>query len=125
MDAKQVGDQLVELCRKGGNLEAISTLYADDIVSVEAASMPGMPAEARGIDAVRKKNEEWMENHGIDSVTIEGPFPHGGDRFAVQFDYQVTPKSGPRKDQQMRMQEIAVYEVRDGKIVREEFYYTT
>jgi len=122
MDAKQVGEKLVELCRRGGNLEAISTLYGDDIVSVEATAVPGMEAEARGIDAVRKKNEWWIENHGVHSVNISGPFPHG-DRFAVLYDYEITPKIGPKKDERVKMQEIAVYQVRDGKIVREEFYY--
>ena len=124
MDAKQVGERLVELCRKGGNLEAVSTLYDKDIVSVEAMSGPDMPAETRGIDAVQKKNEWWLENHGVHSVNISGPFPHG-DRFAVLYDYEITPKVGPKKDERVKMQEIAVYEVRDGKIVREEFFYAS
>ena len=124
MDAKEVGEKLVELCRRGGNLEAVTTLYDKDIVSVEAMSRPGSSGETRGIDAVHKKNEEWIEGHGIHSVNIVGPFPHG-DRFAVLYDYDVTPNSGPMKDQRMKMQEVAVYEVRDGKIVREEFYYNS
>lgn len=122
MDTKQVAERLVELCRRGGNLEAVSTLYDDDIVSVEAVASPGGPAEAHGIDAVRRKNEWWIENHGVESVNIVGPFPHG-DRFAVLYDYDITPKTGPKKGERVKMQEIAVYEVRNGKIVREEFYY--
>ena len=35
MDAKQVGMKLVEFCRNGLNLDAISSLYSPDIVSVE------------------------------------------------------------------------------------------
>ena len=124
MDAMQVGEKLVELCRQGENVQAVATLYDKDIVSVEAMSGPDMPAETRGVDAVRQKNEWWIENHGVHSVNIQGPFPHG-DRFAVLYEYDITPKAGPMKDQRTKMQEIAVYEVRNGKIVREEFFYRT
>ena len=40
MDTKQIGTKLVELCRSGKNLDAISALYSRDVVSVEAAANP-------------------------------------------------------------------------------------
>ena len=123
METKQVAEKLVELCKQGKNLEAIDTLYSPDIVSVEAMSMgPEMPAELRGIDAIRGKNQWWFENNEIHSAQVTGPFPHN-DRFAVMYDYDTTPKDGPTKGQRTKMQEVALYTVNDGKIVREEFYY--
>ena len=121
MDAKQVGMKLVEFCRNGLNLEAISSLYSPDIVSVEAMGAAEMPAEQHGIDKVAK-NKWWYENHEIHHARAEGPFPHQ-DRFAVIFDYEVTPKSGPFTGKRNRFQEVALYTVKDGKIVREEFFY--
>lgn len=51
---------------------------------------------------------------------MEGPWPHGDDRFAVRFTYDITNKpSGMR----MQMDEIGVFTVADGKVVREEFFY--
>jgi ketosteroid isomerase-like protein len=123
MDTKEVGEKLVALCREGKNVEAVDTLYGPDIVSVEAVSMPDMPAEMNGIDAVRGKNQWWLDNHEIHSASAEGPYPHG-DKFAVKYAYDVTSKAGPMAGNRMKMDEVAVYTVRDGKIVREEFFYS-
>ncbi len=122
MDTKQVGETLVELCRQNKNLEAIDTIYDHDIVSVEAQSMPEMPAEMRGIDAIRGKNQWWFDNHEVHSAETKGPYVNG-DRFAVDFNYDITPKTGPMEGKRHNMQEVAIYTVADGKIVREEFFY--
>ena len=118
----EIGKKLVELCQQGKNQEATATLYAKDIVSVEAAGNPSMPAEARGIDAVNAKGKWWNDNHTVHSATAEGPYPHGSDRFAVRFSYDVTNKPSNKR---MKFDEIAVFTVKDDKIVREEFYYVT
>src|SRR5436190_23253131 len=120
MDTKQVGEKLVGLCREGKNMEAIDALYGSDVVSVEPMSGPDMPAETRGIDAIRGKNQWWFDNHEIHSSSAEGPFPHG-DRFAVKYHYDATAKAGPAAGQRFSMDEMALYTVKDGKIVREEF----
>jgi ketosteroid isomerase-like protein len=121
-DTKAVGKKLVELCRKGMNLDAISSLYSPDIVSVEAIGVEAVPAEMRGIDKVVAKNKWWYENNEVHHASAEGPFPHR-DRFAVIFRYDATAKAGPRKGQRGKFEEVAVYTVKNGKIVREEFFY--
>ena len=121
-DAKAIGHKLVHFCRNGLNLEAISTLYSPEIVSVEAMGSDAAPAEIRGIDQVVGKNKQWYANNEIHHASAEGPFPHH-DRFAVIFHYETTAKEGPRKGQRAEFEEVAVYTVKDGKIVREEFYY--
>lgn len=121
-DAVEVGQQLVDLCRQGKNLEAISTLYSPEIVSLEAHATPDYPAEMRGIDQVIEKNQRWLDSTEVHSATAEGPFPHN-DRFAVKYHFDITPRNGPFAGQRIQMDEIAVYTVEDGKIVREEFFY--
>lgn len=121
-DARSIGKKLVEYCRNGLNLEAISTLYSRDIVSVEAASTPDFPGEIRGIDNVVAKNKKWYDMNEVHHAAADGPFPHG-DKFAVIFRYETTAKEGPRKGQRSKFEEVAVYTVKDGKIVREEFFY--
>jgi len=119
MDTKAVADKLVALCREGKNFEAIDSLYSNDIVSVEARGSETMPAEMRGIDAIRGKNQWWFENNEVHSASTEGPMVNG-DRFTVIYDFDVTAKpSGER----MKMKEVALYTVDGGKIVREEFFY--
>lgn len=127
-DVKTVGERLVELCRQGNNRQAIEELYADDIVSVEACDMPasddcpgGSSRTIEGIDAVLGKTDWWYENHTVHSGACRGPYCHRPDRFAVVFNYDVTFKPA---NQRMQMEEVGVYTVRDGKVSREEFYYT-
>lgn len=121
-DTQAIGKKLVEYCRNGLNLDAISSLYSPDIVSVEAVGSDEMPAEVRGIDKVVEKNKWWYDNHEIHHASAEGPFPHR-DRFAVIFHYEATVKKGPRKEQRIKFEEVALYTVKGGKIVREEFFY--
>lgn len=123
-DVLTVGRELVDLCRRGKYLEAVERLYAPDIVSVEASGDETMPAEMRGIDAVRGKGEWWLANHEVHGSEAKGPFPHG-DRFAVFFTMDVTSKTGPFAGKRMQFEEVALYTVKDGKIVREEFFYDT
>ena len=121
MSAKEIGQKLVALCREGKNLESINTLYAEGVESVEAAPPPaGGERVTKGIEGVRGKNQWWADNHEIHSASVNGPYPHGDDRFAVRFEYDITNKpSGMR----MQMDEVGVFHVADGKIVREEFFY--
>jgi len=116
-----IAKKLVELCKQGKNQEAMETLYAPDIVSVEAMGMPNLPAEVRGREAVFAKGKWWYDNHVVHAATCEGPYPHG-DRFIVRFSYDITNKPTNTRRQ---MDEMALFTVKDGKIVREEFFYVT
>lgn len=121
--ARQVGEALVTHCRQGKNQEAMDALYHNDIVSVEAMAMPGSPSsrETKGVEACKKKGQMWQSMNEVHSATIEGPFMHGEDRFAIYFSYDITPKATGKR---MHMMEVGVYWVKDGKVTREEFYYT-
>jgi hypothetical protein len=123
MSAHEVGKKLVSYCQQGDNLKAIEELYADDVTSIEAMDDGTTPREMKGKDAVRGKNEWWIGNHEIHSASVQGPYPHD-ERFAVLFSFDVTAKDGPMKGQRMQMEEVALYTVDNGKIAREEFFYT-
>ena len=119
MSVSQVANGLAALCREGRFLDAVDRYYSDDIVSVEPIGSPEMPAEQKGIEAVKGKNEWWVENHEVHELAVRGPYI-GDEGFAVHFNLDVTAKmTGDR----MQFQEVALYTVRNGKIVREEFYY--
>lgn len=119
MTTMEIARKLVELCKQGKNSEALDTLFGEDAVSVEAIEMPGGQKETRGLAGIRGKGEWWVNNHEVHSASVTGPWPHD-DRFIVGFQYDVTNKpSGNR----MKMDETALYTVRNGKIVREEFFY--
>ncbi len=117
---REVADELVHNCKTGNEMHGLETLYHPDAVSVEAGAPPGESREKAGVEAIRGKHHWWKENAEVHSASVEGPFPHGDDRFAVIFDMDVTMKGA---DQRMAMREVAVYHVKDGKITREEFFY--
>jgi len=117
-----VAEELADLCRAGQNLEAISKLYSPNIVSIEPVGSLDMPAEMRGIDAIRKKNEWWYANNEIHSVEANGPFIGHGDQFAMNYTWDVTAKQTGKR---IKMTEMALYTVQNGKIAREQFFYHT
>lgn len=119
MKTHEIAARLVALCREGRNLEALDTLYHPDAVSVEAGETPGMAREQRGLAAIKAKGAWWVENHEIHSAIVAGPWPHD-DRFIVGFKYDVTNRPS---GQRMQIEEMALYTVSGGKVVREEFFY--
>lgn len=118
----EVGQRLVALCRENRHVDAVNELYAPNVVSVEAMEYPGMPRRHEGIEAIRKKNQGWLDNHTVHANTVEGPYPHG-DRFIVHYKMDVTSKAGPMAGRRMQVEEAALYTVRDGKVAQEEFFY--
>lgn len=121
MTTIEIATKLVELVRAGKNHEVIETLYAPDITSVEAGAPPGGSAEVKGVKACFEKAKQWQARMELHGAKIEGPFPNG-DRFAVFFEYDVTPRAGGKR---FAMREVALYTVKADKVVREEFFYTT
>ena len=117
MSTEEVAWKLVEFCREGEWIKAVSTLYADDIVSVEAEPIGEMPAEMRGLEAVLGKAKWFMESNEIHMCKVGDPFV-ARDTFVVQYDLDVTDKAS---QQRAEMSEVAIYTVREGKVAREEF----
>lgn len=117
---KTVADALVA-ANTSGELEALlNDYYAADAVSVEAAQGEGMPRTAEGLEAIRGKHAWWAGAMEMHDSTTEGPFLFEPDRFAVRFTMDVTNRETGDRIQGV---EIAVYTVKDGKIVREEFFW--
>ena len=119
MTTEQVAKKLVELCKQGKAMEAVQSLYSQDVVSVEATPTPDGIREMKSLQAKLGKMQWWEANHDIHTATVEGPLTAGA-HFSVRFIYDMTFKpTGKRAN----MDELGVYQVKDGKIVREEYFY--
>jgi hypothetical protein len=120
MTVMDIGRKLIELVKAGKAHEAIETLYAPDIVSVEAGGPPGQSRVVTGIAACLEKGQQFRARMEVHRQDAEGPFPHD-DRFAVVLRYEVTPRApgGTRTT----VTEVALYTVVGDKIAREEFFY--
>ena len=99
-------------------MEAQEELFSEDAESVEPAHSPGLQT-VKGLDNIRKKGEMFNsmveEMHGgyVGEPIVAGNF------IAVAMGMDVTMKGAGRS----KMDEICVYQVKDGKIIREEFFY--
>jgi hypothetical protein len=111
-----VGRSLVELARAGRGAEVERKWWAPGVVSVEGL---GVSMEWVGSRAAHRKGADWEADHVVHGVEIEGPFV-GASGFAVRFKMDIETKSTGQRE---KMEEVGVYTVKDGKIVREEFMY--
>src|ERR1700753_3759611 len=114
MSTQEIAQDPVALCKRGQFGEAGEKYWAEDVLSVEAG---GEMAESRGKDAARGKGEWWNAHHDIHEVQVEGPYVNG-DEVAVRFVMDVTFKDN---GQRMKMDEVALYRLKDGKIAEERF----
>jgi hypothetical protein len=119
MSVTEIANRYVDLCKKGEFHACLDELFADDAVSVEAFAPPGSDPVATGLAAIRAKGEWWFNNHEVHSGEVFGPYPNG-NRFAVRFAFDITNKASKAR---VKMDEIGLFTVENGKIVREEFFY--
>ena len=118
MTTQEVADKLVGYCRKGQFDEAMTELYAQNIVSIEPKGTPMERAE--GYEAVLQK-AEFFNNMVSEYHGNEVSEPLVADNFfSCRMKMDATFKEGGRQT----MEEICLYEVENGKIVKEEFFYT-
>lgn len=119
MTTQQVADKLVSYCKQGDWDAAQTELYANDSVSIEMPGAPNFPPRTEGLKAIIQKGKTWegmVETfHGI---KVEGPIV-AGDHFSCTMKMDVTMKGIPR----MLNEEIGIFQVKDGKIVSEQFFY--
>ena len=90
------------------------SLYADSVESEEAGQLP-----TYGIEAIKQKTEQWNKMVS-DSKWHARNLWADGQTVIIEWEAQLVLRPGNRK---ALFREIAVHEVRNGKIVRERFYY--
>ncbi|RIL08133.1 MAG: hypothetical protein DCC71_00625 [Proteobacteria bacterium] len=112
----EVAQAVVPLLRSGAAHEVESAWLAPGVESVEGA---GVALAWSGKPAVLAKYRAWEADHEIHSMQVDGPWV-GATGFALRYAIDVTQKSTGQRSQ---MEEIAVYTVKNGKIVREEFHF--
>lgn len=118
MSTKEIANRLVELCRTGQWEAAQKELYADNCVSIEPK---GSPAElVEGLDAIIKKGEQFNEMvEKFNSLEVSEPLV-AENFFTITMNLDADFKGMGR----VVMEEVCVYEVVNGKIVKEQFFFT-
>lgn len=113
----QIANRLVELVRAGQNQQAYEELFADDAVSAEPAHT-GIP-DAVGKSAILEKLEMLtmmimeMYGSGCSDPVVAGRY----FSCSMWMDAEMMGRD------RAKIEEIALYETREGKIIRESFFF--
>jgi len=119
MTTQEVANRLVELCREGKNEQAVKELYAPEIVSVEPEGAPNRIV--KGLAGIAEKGMQFQNMiENINSSYVSDPLV-AENFFSISMLMNVKMKGVPVD---VDMDEICVYTVNNGKIVKEEFFYT-
>lgn len=114
----EIAARFNELAQQEKWFEIQDELFSDDVKSIDP---PGSPyfGYAEGKANVRKKGEDFIkkieEFHGARTTVPV----IGGNHFAVGREVDITVQGHGR----IQMNEIMLYEVKDGKIISEQFFY--
>jgi hypothetical protein len=118
MTTQQVAARFNELAQQEKWFEIQDELFADDVRSVDPQNSPYFKY-AEGKCNVRKKGEDWVKRiqaahrrHTAEPIVA-------GNHFAVGRQVDITVESFGR----IKIDEIMLYEVKDGQIVLEQFFY--
>ncbi len=117
MNVEQIANQLVSYCRTGQYEQAHQELYAETAVSIEPDFAPRPRTE--GMEGIRAKGQAWAEMvQEVHNSQVSDPIC-AGNHFSVTMITDATFKEGGRQ----QIAEVCVYEVQNGKIVKEQFFY--
>ena len=114
----EVAARFNELAMQEKCLEIQDELFAGNVKSIEPSNSPWLQ-NAEGKALVRKKGEDWVKRITDVQRTYTSQPVIGGHFFAVGREAAITVQGLG----DIEMKQLMVYEVKDGKIVMEQFFY--
>lgn len=119
LTTEQVAKRFYQLASAGNWHQIQDELFSQDARSIEPPGAEGFPEVVTGLDNIRQKGRMWAElvEEVHDGYCREPQT--AGNYFTCAMGTDVTMKGKGR----VPMDEIALYEVREGKIVLEQFFY--
>jgi len=118
LTTQDVAARFNELAQQEKWSEIQDELFADNVRSIDPPNSPYF-GYAEGKALVRKKGEEWVKKiQGVHGTSTTQPVV-GGNHFAVGRSFDITTEGFGR----IKIEEIMLYEVKDGQIVVEQFFY--
>lgn len=115
---QEVATRFHELAQQEKWFEIQDELFSDQVRSVEPPTAKHLQ-NAEGKTAVRQKGEEWVKRiEAFHGGYTTSPVV-GGHYFAVGRGMDITVQGLGR----IQVDEVMLYEVKDGQIVLEQFFY--
>ena len=116
---QEVAARFNELAQQEKWFDIQQDLFAENVRSVDPENSPYFPY-AEGKEAVRKKGESFVGRvTAMYKLSTSEPLV-AGNHFAVARDKELEVTGFGR----VHINEIMLYEVKDGEIVLEQFFYT-
>src|SRR6185503_14534282 len=118
MTTKEIAARLADLCRQGQFETAQKELFSEDAISIEPYATPAFEKETKGLPAILEKGKKFDSMvETMHSLNVSEPLV-ADNSFAVTMQMDVTMKERGK----MEMTELCVYNIKDGKIISEEFF---
>ena len=118
MTVREVAARFHELSQQEKWFEIQDELFAENVRSIEPPTAQGL-SNAEGKAAVRKKGEALVSQvEAVHASSTTEPVV-AGNFFAVGRELDMTVRGVGRT----QMNEVMVYEVKNGQIVSEQFFY--
>jgi len=118
LTTQEVAIRFNELAQQEKWFEIHDEFFSDDVRSIDPPNSPYM-GYAEGKAAVRRKGEEFVSRiEAFHGARTSEPVV-SGNHFAVGREMEITVRPHGR----IKLNEIMLYEVRDGQIISEQFFY--
>lgn len=118
MTTPQIATRLVEFCRQGEFETAQKELFANDVVSIEPQASQDFAKETKGLPAIIEKGHKFESmTEKVYGITASEPLVTG-NVIAFTLGMDMAMKGAPRS----KMEELCLYQVKDGKIISEQFF---
>ena len=118
LTTKEIAARFDELAQKEMWFEIQDELFAANVKSIDPSDSPYM-GYAEGKGPVRKKGEDFVKKIQQVHGTYTTHPVIGGNHFSVGRGMDITVEGFGR----VQIDEIMLYEVKDGQIVLEQFFY--
>jgi len=118
MTAQEVAARFNELASQEKWFDIQEELFSDEVRSIDPPNSPYF-GYAEGKTPVRKKGQEFVEKiEAVHRMYTTEPVV-GANHFAVGREMDITVRGFGR----IQINEVMLYEVKDGQIVLEQFFY--
>lgn len=118
MTTQEVAARFNELAQQEKWFEIQDEFFADNVKSIDPQNSPYF-GYAEGKSAVRKKGEDFVKRiEAVHKVYTSEPLV-SGNHFTVGREKDITVQGHGR----IQINQIMLYEVKDGQIVLEQFFY--
>ncbi|MDB5151873.1 MAG: nuclear transport factor 2 family protein [Mucilaginibacter sp.] len=111
----EIANGLTELLSEQKFVEAYQQLFADDAESIDPLNAEQSPL--KGLENLVAREKDFLSRTDIHKITVSHPIvANSYFTLSLHMDFTIAGQD------KMRVEELCVYKVKDGKIVSQQFF---